>query len=355
MKNLRFLLVVVVVACGGITTNGTPATIPGQPPPQPGPDDTVPAGTTTTTFAIDRLFLGERPRDGAPTNTAWKAFGYDLDHKDTTKTSTNVCTLAEGSPTWNQVDGNDGIDNAWGSVVMPILETSLSMPSPTDVVSNAIDSGATTLELVVTGLPSDSFASALGLSASAFVGAAVPAASFDASAPWPVDSSSLADGATLASGANVRFDAAYVNHGTFVSGPSASPLALVLPLVTTPIHQTAPTTFMLRLSIHDAVVTFDRTTGDAVSGTIAGVLDVSEFVSAARDLATRVDAELCTDSTALAGISAQLVEAADIQVDGSNEPGARCGGISIGLGFEARRIANPVAAAQSPPAAAACN
>src|ERR1022692_1072211 len=75
------------------------------PPVQP---EAGPTTSTVSTFAIQTIFLGEADRDGgAPSNTAWKAFGYDLDNLTTTKLSTDVCTLAPGAFRGTQVDGVD--------------------------------------------------------------------------------------------------------------------------------------------------------------------------------------------------------------------------------------------------------
>jgi hypothetical protein len=120
------------------------------------------------------------------------------------------------------------------------------------------------------------------------------------------------DGLTLESGAKTRFDDAYIVDGTWVSG--GGPNDVVLPLMI------GGLTFLREfdLVIHHAVITFKHVVpGGAVVGTIAGVLNVEEAVNAA------------------------VGGAADIMSDGTNRPGVRCDGISIGVGF----IAEPVASA----------
>ncbi len=56
------------------------------------PDAAVTTITTTSTFAIDAIFVGDTATNGVSSNTAWKNFGYDIDGKITTATSTDVCT-----------------------------------------------------------------------------------------------------------------------------------------------------------------------------------------------------------------------------------------------------------------------
>ena len=123
--------------------SGGPTAPPGQPPTKPsGPTTT---GTATETFAIQTLLLGEADRvTKTPSTTAWKSYGYNLDGKTTTKDSTDVCTAAVKT---NQIDGNNGIDNAFGSVILPIIQTAASLQTPSDTISQAIDSGSFTIQL----------------------------------------------------------------------------------------------------------------------------------------------------------------------------------------------------------------
>ncbi len=115
------------------------------------------AGATTSqlvsTFALQKLLLGDSVTfDQAPDTAAWKTFGFNLDDLVTSSSSTNVCTLLQGASPLNQVDGNDGIDNAWGSVILPIIMGVTSQSSPSFDASRLIQSGAWTLQIQVTGL-----------------------------------------------------------------------------------------------------------------------------------------------------------------------------------------------------------
>ncbi|HSQ65548.1 MAG TPA: hypothetical protein VLM85_20150 [Polyangiaceae bacterium] len=350
MRNLLVLGIVgVVCACGGIISGATdgggdgsvvlPPSGPGQPPAPPQGGGT-PAPNDLATFAIQTLFLGESNRTGGALSVyAWKDYGYDLDGLVTTKTSADVCTLAVGAPKANQTDGNDGIDNAWGAVILPIIQTAASLPTPSQVVSQSIQSGANTLELMVSGLSTDPAQSSTGLRLQVFAGGVYPGKpAFDSSTVWPVLASSLADGQTIAGGARTAFHDAYVTNGTFVSGPTAGTLTVSL------VFQGAP----IALVLHHPIVSFDHTS-DAVAenGTIAGVLDPNEFVAMFKAMAGRVSTSLC--GSAFDGIAQQILQAQDILSDGTNAPGQVCDGISIGLGFTALRIANPSQVEADPP------
>ena len=330
-------LLALCAACGG--HGASSQADPGQPPPRPGPDGLSPATATTTTWAIDAISLGEAPRSGPATSDAWRSFGFDLDRLATTKDSTDVCALTSGAPLTNQSDGDFGIDNAWGATIVPLVQTALSLPTPSLTVSDALGKGATTLELEVTGLPADASASAVGLRLRAFVAASVQTAPFGADVSRAVAASSVVDGATLASGARTTFSDAYVVGGTFVSGSSSAPLVLRLPFQ-------AP----LELQIHDAIVTFARSGGDdAIVGTIAGVLDVEAFIASAAALGAVVYPPFCSTPAEFDGVAGQIREARDILEDGTNRSGVPCDGISIGLGFHAKRVADPTDVVADPP------
>lgn len=340
--NVRVLSCVVLCACGGTIANEpdaaktdsgsdvfgipTPAPVPGHPPPPPI------SGTATNnvyTFAIQRIYLGDSPRGSTVTSSsAWKFFGYDIDNKYSDAQSTDVCLRATGAPSSVQVDGNAGIDNTWGANLLPILQSAGSMPNPSQIETDLVTKGNFTLEIQVTGLSDDPKQSALGLSGQVFLGAyynGMPA--FDANTDWPVTSDSVVDGQTIASGAIMKLANAYVSDGTFVA--TAKTFAF-------PFFVQGSVPFVL----HDAIVTFDHTShADAARGTIAGVLDTNEFLTAFKLVAGRIAKALC--GSAFDGIAQQVRQCVDILPGGTNKPGVPCSALSVGLGFEAKLIANP--------------
>lgn len=353
MNRTSFLgwALVMCAACGGTTdqTNdgGTPTDggkgDVGQPPPPPTTDAGTPPPpppNTTTTFALQTLHIGEADRSGIVSPTAWKAYGFNLDGLVSDKTSTNTCTLYTGAPKTNQVDGNGGIDNAWGQTLVPILQSATSDPTPSQTESGYIDQGLWTVQLQITGLSGDTAQSANGLTAQIFLSGQYDngTPSFDSSTDWPVLSTSLVDHATLASGSTASYKSAYINGGTFVSGPGPDPLVLDLNVANVPFE----------LKIHDAVITFAHTSaGGITNGTIAGVLDAQELESTLALVAGNFSTALC--GQAFAGIAQQIYQAADILDDGTNVQGKPCTGISVALGFDAVQVANPTKVVDPPP------
>jgi hypothetical protein len=94
---------------------------------------------------------------GDGTVNDWMSIGFDLDGKCTTKTSTDVCTLAPGAPKSTQVDGAGGIDNSWGENICPILVTTSGTGSCSTKIARVYvktdPSGAGTLSLDLGGEP----------------------------------------------------------------------------------------------------------------------------------------------------------------------------------------------------------
>jgi hypothetical protein len=311
--------------------SGSTASSVGEPPPKPsGPTTT---STNVETFALQTLLLGEYDRTTkAPSATAWKSYGYNLDGKVTTKDSTDVCTAAVKT---NQIDGNNGIDNAFGSVILPIIQTAASLQTPSDTISQAIDSGSFTIQIQVTGLDDTPTQTATGLSGQLFAsgkydGAGAPA--FDSTTDWPVEPSLLAN-PTDVTKSQIVFTDSYVVNGTFVSGDlSTGGVKVAVSLVFQGVA--------LTLTVNHAVVTFDHTDANtAGNGTIAGVIDTGELITGLKQVAGRISASLC--GSAFDGIAQQITQASDIMKDGTNNPGATCDGISIGLGFVGKKVANP--------------
>jgi hypothetical protein len=316
---------------------GPPPPIGGKPPPPP---DAGAPTSNTYTFAIHTIYLGESPYGGGPpSSSAWKNFGYDVDGTQTTNQSSNVCTLFSGAPKSVQTDGTNGIDNSWGANILPIVQSAASLPTPSIDETNAIDQGAFTLQIQVTGLSDDPQQSALGLTSQLFVsGAYNGTPTFDGTTDWPVLSTSVKDGATIASGAKVQFANSYVSGGVFVSGTAGAAIPLLFSANGT----------SLPIIIHDGVITFTHPShSDAAYGVISGVLYTQEFIDALQALAGQISTSLC--GSAFDGIAQQIEQAQEIMNDGTNGPNQSCNAISIGLGFDAVLVHDPTTVAAAPP------
>lgn len=352
----RFLLGVAALcfsvswACGGTTTDqqdggpkdgggGDVVTNPdgGKPPP---PDSGTPT-TAVNTYALHVLYLGESDRGSStPSTTAWKAYGMNIDGLQTVKADTNVCTLQNGAPKTNQVDGNNGIDNAWGETILPILQSALSQPTPSQTETSDIQAGVWTVQLQITGLSDDPKQTAPGIAVQIFTSGqydnGTPA--FDSTTDWPALSTSVKDGQNISSGSTMIFGDAFVENGQVVTQTAPDPLVLSLAFNGVPVE----------FHLHDATIIFQHSSPtDVTNGTIAGVLDTEEFIATLKGVAGQFSTALC--GAAFDGIAQQIRQASDIMKDGTNVAGQTCNGISVGIGFDAKRIANPTKVVAPPP------
>lgn len=337
MRARGIVFAVAVVACGGSATSPPPVADAGLPPT---------TDTSTRTYAITDVFLGDSTRAGLRSDTAWKSFGWNLDGKITTNTSVDVCTRPPKSATWWQVDGTVGIDNAFGAWVLPLLESVASIREPSAVATAAIQQGARTIQLRVVGAAADGAQRASGLTVGWFPSGAYDAAPFPGFVPttdWPVSVEGLADGATLAGGPRASFQQASVSNGhVYAEVPGADRTGEV-----TLDFVVGLGTIEVPLRIHHALIVFTPVSETIGDGLVAGVLDAEELIADFVVAAQRMSPQLCGVQSE--GLAEQLRMTADILKDGTNTKGRVCDGISVGLGFAAKAIASPTRVAAPVP------
>jgi len=319
-----------------------------EPPPRPTGAVSKPTPGSHD-YAIRQLFLGDTDRKGNPSPGAWQSFGYDLDHKLTTVSSTDVCALTPGTSAQVQVDGDCGTDNSWGANLLPIL-----------IQTNDTDPGWPTVEwtemMYVTGFDDavGNTTSAVGLTGVLLAGTLWQdgSPSWDLSTVWPVAPESVS-GCTAASGcpagtnpvasALVKLPSAYQAGGTFVGGTDVD--------VTFTFDLGGQ---LLPIAIRSAILTFSPGGPGAVTdGTLAGVISTQDFIAQLRQVAGDISTSLCWGS-AFDSIATQVQQTSDIVYDGgaiSNAPGRACNAISIGIGFSAIEIAAPSVIAPGAPQA----
>ncbi|MGH7329828.1 MAG: hypothetical protein ACREJX_15890, partial [Polyangiaceae bacterium] len=210
---------------GGSTDGGADARTDGSggatgavPPSRPA-GAAITSTTAESNFAIEALLLGDVPRgSSAQSPTAWKDFGYNLDGKVSTPTSTDLCTPAAGAQkSLVYADGTNGIDNSFGENILPIF---LNTVGADFAVQNnaAITNGQLTIEIDTKGLSGDPDQTNSGLT-----GYLNPAGSFDQGGPAPTFTTSdnwpvlnvLLSNASDPSTSSAAFPNAYVANGTW--------------------------------------------------------------------------------------------------------------------------------------------
>lgn len=323
-------LVLSTAACGSDDGGSSTPTSSGRTPPAV-PDAPV-SNTPARTFAVNQLFLGETDRGGASNREAWRDYGFDLDGLTTTKTSTNVCSRVGGADSSKQEDGAEGIDNAFGRTILGFLTGLVASPSRT--VNDGIANGEFTVLLSVSGLDDTPNQTATGLSGEILIGGTFPEGTrpnfSDPTLDWPYRADP-----------RVPVTGAYINNGTFVNGTGGARVRLSLFIQGV----------SLSLNINKAFITFQhQPPNDLTNGTIAGVIATEELVTGIEAVAGRISPDFCGGAT-LEQVKNTIRQASDILIDGSNREGVACDGISVGLGFTAKRVGDPktVAAEEPPP------
>lgn len=286
-------------------------------------------------FAARYLWLGETDKTAAFTSdpSAWITFGYNIDGKVTTSTSTDVCTLDPNALPTAQVDGNEGADDSFGENLVGDISIAFGGGISADL-SKKIGLGFFTFQFDTTGLSTSTTQTNTGLSAEVFGGsrfAGMP--TFTLADSWPVDPATLADGVSLVHGAKISFSDAYVVNGVWVSG---DPTDIIFTI--------AVSQESLVLVFHQAVATFQHTLDDAGahharSGMIAGILKASELITSIKGVIGGISGgQYC----GLVPTFAAKIEAAqDIMENGTNVEGSPCNGISVAIAFTADQIQLP--------------
>lgn len=337
---------------GGTGGMDEPSGGPGVTPIGPGgKQDGDGAGTV---LAIHKLYLGDTDRNGTPSPNAWKLFGFDLDGKTSAKTSTDLCKPAGGAkPSAVNEDGEEGRDNSFGKIILPIV-TSLAADASTQI-NDSIDGGAFTIMLSMEKIGNgDNYNPLL---TKLYGGArlvddmgmdAVP--KWDGSDVWPVIPELLMGGDITKP--LVQFESSYLAKDpktmarTWVSG-SAATIKLNLSIAG----------FTLGLDIHSALISADLSPDNtkATNGTIAGIINTDQLIMELAKIAGSFDKNLCPPSSTFESIAGEIRQASDILTDEGDgnhqDPSKTCDGISIGLGFDSDAVKlGPVAKPADPQA-----
>jgi len=333
-------LALLSVGCGSDTktTENPPAPVGIQPP--EAPTGAAACSGNDSVLALSQLFLGDTKRDGtADPTSGWKAYGYDLDGRVSTKESTGLCKpRAGGSPAAVYPDGSEGRDNSFGKNILPII---LGLASDLSTQANAaIKEGSFTIMLAMDQVGNAAECSPVvtklygGANFADANGGMAP--KFDGTDMWPLLPELLSD-PTNPDSAKIQFPQAYVVNNTWVSGTKGT-VALALSIQG----------FSITLNINSAIISIDLDAErkNGTNGTIAGVIETEALISEISKVAAAFSKDFCDpNSPTLQSILNQLRQASDIMKDGSQNAAAECDGISIGLGFNAKAVQlGPVAA-----------
>jgi hypothetical protein len=316
-----------LLACGGDDSGSTGGTGGGSsssgggiaPPSRP--DGASPGDGEGVLFGTSKIYIGTKTRAGVESADAWKDFGYDLDGQVTDQDFSNHCTPVENAPPASVFpDGNDGVDNAFGKKLLPLLKTAAGTQGGGDLegtLNEAITDGTFTIMMDLRNLGTG--ASYDPIDAALLVGKE------GTGTTWKVAPEFLTD-PTNPDSSKVVFPNSYIVDNTWVSGDKGT-VSLNISLGGVSVS----------LNIRAAVITMKLNDAhtEATDGVIAGVLDTVELTDQLRDLVLPL---LDCDEVVVDGILGQIKQVSDIMSDGTQDPNSQCNGISIGLGFDASLV-----------------
>lgn len=307
-----------------------------------GQTPTAPTGTGgDASFAVRRLRVGDTKPDGTPSTTAWKSYGFNLDGKVSTKDSFDLCKPAAGAkPSIIYEDGEAGIDNGFGKNVLPIV---LALAADTSAKTNAyIEKGAYSILIRIQGIGAGQTGT---FSSSAATGGFPPDQSpqWNGLDAWPVRSSSLFGGDP--SNPKSKFPGSEVTlagSGQRVwQSFGAGEMELIL----------RSSGFDMKIPVRglrmSAVLSDDNS--KMTGGMIGAIVDTDAFVAELAKVAASFDPSLCPPSATFQSLAQQISQAQDILLDGTQDPGQTCDGISLGFGFDAEQAQWGEAYGQSEP------
>ncbi|MBX3226926.1 MAG: hypothetical protein KIT84_40760 [Labilithrix sp.] len=327
----------VAFACGGSEKNAAPAPAPstsGRAGEPPGPEGAPTTSTELRTYALTSFTLGDLDRTGNVEPEAWRKLGYDVDGL-VTNAETDLARTCQGAQTGREklLDGDDGIDNSFGRNIVPLL--SLAGGSPSKALTAAAVDGRFTLLVQVTGFVDDPAQTNTGLSGGVLF--TTPFGGVDSGIR---PSFTTGDDFPYLAEPQPKFENAYVVRGELVNGKGTGEFPLLLSLAGSTV----------RITVHHATISFkhDPASQAITTGTISGVVETKALVDSMDALASRFPTPICPGEL-LDNIKTAIANASDILRDGAQDPARPCDGISIGLGFEAKRVGNPTTAGPPSP------
>lgn len=276
-------------------------------------------GTAPTYFAVNRLFVGDTDFEGSPSATAWKDIGFNIDGFTSDKNFSGQCqALSKQAKTDIRTDGNNGIDNAFGNII--ISQGTLPIENASQAATGAIEEGSFSLVLKFDdlGTAGDYSAVSAQVIPVGMKEGVVP--KFDKTDSWspfdPTDSPPI------------DFKGGWVNKNTWVSGSKGTlPLSLEISGI--------KITLAIQQAQISATMNDDHT--EIVKGIIGGSLNTEALITNLKAVAGNLN--LC--GAAFDSVAEQIKQASDSLTAGGQDASVKCDSISIGIGFKGKVTGAP--------------
>lgn len=304
---------VVICEPQSVLDHRSPPGIGQIPPPVP----SAPVGDgAPMQFAVTRMFLGDTDREGSPSPNAWRDLGRDIDGLSSDPAFDCHCkSPSKQAKSDIRRDGTNGIDNAFGNIV--IAQGTLPIESASQAATHGIETGRSSLVLSFADLGEAPDYGSIRATVSPVQMPVGQEPRFDATDHWlPFADAPLA---------GVTLDGGWVNEHTWISPPTEQTLTVTVFVGSLP----------MRLPLQQPRITAKLSSDrrEIERGTISGVMVTEAYVEGVRALVGALG--LC--GAAFDSVGEQLRQVSDTPLNGIHEPTIVCDGISIGIGFRARR------------------
>jgi hypothetical protein len=248
-----------------------------------------------------------------------------------------------GAPSNALVDGNGGIDNNYGSQLIPMLQ---SLSTSIESQANAqITNGAASMVLRLQNFD-PTLADSTNVPGELYVvGAPGFTPTFASSDAWPVSSTSLASPSSVGAPSNAlaRFPHGFVKGGHWVSGTlGEAAVPVVVPIGFGPVS----------LPLASPFVTFKLSDGS--DGTLAGAARASDFVAGIVPIAESLG--ICPSDPNFQSIALSFTQASDLVIGAPSlqDTSKTCDAISIALGFTVVPVAPSTKVHVATPSTSSC-
>jgi hypothetical protein len=273
-------------------------------------------GKSTVTFATTGILWGNTDPDGTlDVADGWKQYGYNIDGVAPGDVAPFCQPVPGGSATLVHEEGIDGIEKAFGHIVLPLLQPTVVSMCNSTCCTSGWDAVLLSIDQLGAGSSYDPLSARVAIGDFGFC----EFPRFDGTDVWPV-----------VQGTTKAIPASYLVNDTWVSGPIARVSVMYQGLGPDP-----EPALMLEIVHARITMRLDPAHKMATAGIISGVLSTADLKQRLLALAGSISTSLCTSPT-LQSLLDSIGQASDIMQDGTQDPTKTCDGISIGLGFSAR-------------------
>jgi hypothetical protein len=309
----------------------------GEQPPDAPANEHLPDGRGVT-LAMAEIDFGQWDRDNA-----WGELGFNLDD-DITEDGDGPCQpISELPDAFVHQDGIDGIDNAFGRHIAPMLE--MWLEGFGERVQFELELGSFSYLFAFEALGDE--ASYYPVVTRLYQGAALgQAPAFDGKDEWPIRGDSLVNASDATSAKNT-LHCSYVSDHIWVS-EAIDELDIELKIEAAP-----PLALHLRQVVITMDLADDRKSAD--DGRVGGVIAIDDLAEALLPIMAEnsmgEDGEPICDEEFYQDFLDELRGLADMRLDDGDGPIGSCNALSLGFGFtaEAVKLGSVGLAAQPPP------